>query len=223
MKSRAHYAAPLLACLACVGDYGVARPDAGVLDASADLPDLPRDAWSDGPSAHDSAREADAAADSACTPACAGKVCGADDGCGGVCDGTCVSGQRCDQGRCLCDATACPTGCCRANRCESGNALDACGTGGVSCQDCGSGHLCVARRCVVQHTVCGTRPAASCSLLCGDKGYVCAPGLDGKPHVVGTAYDAETCGSNRIDDVEDCDRLIAMSPRMRMACSCVDP
>jgi len=85
-----------------------------------------------------------------CTPSCATATCGQDDGCGGFClAGSCPStGQTCDQGVCVCNATSCPMGCCSGDQCEPGTSSAACGgPGGATCSACGSGS-CVDSKCV---------------------------------------------------------------------------
>lgn len=86
-----------------------------------------------------------------CIPKCQGQRCGGPDGCGGNCpNGYCELGQRCDQGRCVCDISSCPEGCCADNTCFPGSADTHCGTGGAACvacqspsQSCGSSQSCI--------------------------------------------------------------------------------
>ncbi len=88
-----------------------------------------------------------------CTPSCDGKSCGDSDSCGGTCDAeSCDSGQRCERGACVCDATSC-SGCCAAGKCVDGSQEDACGGGGDACMACSATAACVSNSCQTGHLV----------------------------------------------------------------------
>ena len=105
--------------------------------------------------------------------------------CGGAT--ACATGQECTGGKCACDATSCPTGCCQNNLCTTPSSM-ACGTGGGSCTNCGttgdgcsatgsctcgggkacgSGQVCSGGKCVCDAASCPT----GCCL-----GNACEPG-----------------------------------------------
>lgn len=48
----------------------------------------------------------------------------------------CVSGQRCLDGVCQCDAESCPAGCCSGEACLSSTTASECGIGGDACAPC---------------------------------------------------------------------------------------
>ena len=73
--------------------------------------------------------------------------------CGGA--KACGSGQECSGGKCVCDATSCPTGCCLNNTCDPGDTTAACGPAGGTCQVCATGDSCTNNKCVAPPPVCG--------------------------------------------------------------------
>ncbi|HEX2659219.1 MAG TPA: hypothetical protein VHU40_13140, partial [Polyangia bacterium] len=99
----------------------------------------------------------------------------------------CVGGQRCAGGQCICDATSCPSGCCKGNACET-RSLATCGDAGSSCAvcdgrsdncsatgacRCGAGSACaLGQRCVGSTCVCD---GTSCPDGCCQNG-LCLPG-----------------------------------------------
>ena len=57
----------------------------------------------------------------------------------------CAKGQECTAGKCACDATSCPSGCCDGNDVcplQRSESATQCGTGGAACAGCGSGQAC---------------------------------------------------------------------------------
>jgi len=134
----------------------------------------------------------------ACDPqranVCDAGICGCGSG------AQCVSGQRCLNGTCVCDATSCPSGCCQNGRCYIGT-LTACGTDGGACTDCTPrrGNLCVAGVChcgapsptcqaePCAPAACDTTSASDCVLDLGTWGCSCQD-LSG-PYICGVRAD----------------------------------
>jgi cysteine-rich repeat protein len=85
-----------------------------------------------------------------------GDGCSTTGGC--TCGGgaACGTGQVCSGGKCVCDATSCPTGCCLGGTtCEPGDTTSACGPAGGTCAVCATGDTCNAGMCVALPPVCG--------------------------------------------------------------------
>jgi len=108
----------------------------------------------------------------------------------------CVGGQRCASGSCICDATSCPSSCCKNNICQT-RSLTTCGDAGSSCAlcdtrsdncsamgacRCGTGTACaIGQRCLGSTCVCdGTSCPEGCCQngMCqlGDSANSCGTG-----------------------------------------------
>ncbi|MCB9644746.1 MAG: hypothetical protein H6728_16870, partial [Myxococcales bacterium] len=94
----------------------------------------------------------------------------------------CPAGQRCDGGKCTCDATSCTTGCCDAMGACATPSNAQCGTGGAACSACAQGTTCDAGKCVCNATSCpngccdsqGQCQAGNSNASCGKNGVACA-------------------------------------------------
>jgi hypothetical protein len=121
-------------------------------------------------------------------------------GSGGATCAPCATGQACSGGKCVCNATSCPNGCCdTTGKCQT-SANPTCGTGGVACASCGSGTTCSSGTCVCNASSCGSgccnggsclAYASESNALCGGGGATCAP--CGSGQTCSTANG--TCGS----------------------------
>jgi hypothetical protein len=148
----------------------------------------------------------------------------------GACDHACAAGQRCVGGRCVCDGTSCPPGCCANDgSCQRGttdqacgvcttcngtqcvNATACCGAASVcqsgTCQTCGDGQQCRGGACVCDATSC---PNGCCN---GDTCVKFADQTDQQCGTNGTACSActghDTCGGGGTQGVCGCTRQCA--------------
>lgn len=156
----------LPACEALWGDFRA--PHRGDADGAADLkapPDQgqPPDLASCGPPRCAGCCAAGACVTAPTFPRCgsgggacndcatAGDRCDANGGCSCGSFAACAPGQRCQGGTCVCDATSCPSGCCRNNQCLE-MIFPLCGSGGVTCVSCDST---LTDRCSNNQCICG--------------------------------------------------------------------
>ena len=110
-------------------------------------------------------------------------------GTGGATCAPCATGQACSGGKCVCNASSCPNGCCdTSGKCQT-SSNPTCGTGGVACAVCGTGTTCSSGKCVCNASSCGggccngtscLAYASESNTLCGSGGATCAPCASGQ-------------------------------------------
>ncbi len=125
----------------------------------------------------------------------AAEVCdGKDNNCDGTLDEEtaaaplCGAGQRCANGKCSCDATSCPSGCCAGDTCVTPTTNAQCGAAGAACVACATGNVCDAGKCVCNATSCpngccdasGVCQSGTSNASCGKNGVACAACTGGK-------------------------------------------
>lgn len=116
----------------------------------------------------------------ACEPGDDPSACGS----GGLACVACAGDDRCIEGQCLlepsaCNAQSCPDGCCLEGKCLPGKVDEACGSGGQTCMACGSTSNCSDQRCLCAVDRCpgccdqGICRAGNDANFCGTGGEAC--------------------------------------------------
>ncbi|HAA56830.1 MAG TPA: hypothetical protein DCE42_18835 [Myxococcales bacterium] len=128
----------------------------------------------------------------------------------------CSTGKRCLGGKCVCDATSCPTGCCNASgNCVAAATNSQCGANGVACVNCGQGRVCSGGKCVCNATSCpngccdanGQCQTGKSNTACGTGGIACkacpsGQGCDPSSQVCGCG--PNTCSTGCCNSLGKC-------------------
>lgn len=129
----------------------------------------------------------------------------------------CKNNEICYQGKCTapgqCTPRNCTNGCCKNDKCQTGNTGAACGHGGTACVTCSSTQKCVNHACICDATTCsgccylgncmsgtdakycgkGGAACVGCKATEGCVGGVCTPGASCSPSSCKGCCSGATC------------------------------